>query len=118
MATEREMLDHLARRYTSIRPGTTADRWVRAEHVRRHLGQLGPTRVCDFIAADKWPGTVGREDLHALHGFEVKVSRADWLRELKEPDKAETFRRHMHYWWLVVADPAIVRPGELPTAGG
>lgn len=110
--TERSMLDLLNRRYTSIRPGTTSDRWVRAEHVRRKLG-FETTRICDYMAADKWPGIPYGSRI-AFHGHEVKVSRSDWLRELKEPEKAEEFKRHMHYWWLVVPDVRIVKADELP----
>lgn len=116
MATERDMLDLLLARYTSIRRGTTADRWVRAEHVRNQLG--GDTRrIADFIAIDKYPGLPYGSTL-ALHGHEVKVSRADWLTELRDPSKAEAFRPYMHHWWLVVSDPTIVHPGELPTGWG
>lgn len=112
--TERDMLDLLLERYTVRRPGTYADRWVRAEHVRSRLEGYGAgsKRIADFIAADKYLSTI------ALHGHEVKVSRSDWLRELHEPDKAEAFKRYMHYWWLVVPTKDIVKPGELPPGWG
>lgn len=111
------MLDLLLARYTSVRPGAVADRWVRAEHVRAQLGQLGGRRIADFIAADKWPGIPAGAQL-GLHGHEVKVSRADWLAELRDPTKAEEFKRYMHRWWLVVPDRTIVRAGELPEGWG
>lgn len=117
MATEREMLDLLLNRYTSIRPGTTADRWVRAEHVRSMLEGYQSKRIADFIAADKYPGMPYGTNL-ALHGHEVKVSRSDWLTELRDPTKAEAFKRYMHHWWLVVSDASIVKPGELPEGWG
>lgn len=110
------MLNLLAARYTSIREGTYADRWVRAEHVKSHLS-FASKRVIDFIAADKWPGHPYGSSL-ALHGHEVKVSRSDWLTELRDPEKSEAFRRYMHHWWLVVPDKSIVKPGELPTGWG
>lgn len=53
-----------------------------------------------------------------LHGLEIKVSRNDWLRELKDPSKAEEIARHCDRWWLVVGDAAIVQPGELPPTWG
>lgn len=117
MTTERDMLDALARRYSAIRQGTIADRWVCADHVRATLGYSKKQRVCDFIAADKYPGMPYGSAL-AFHGHEVKVSRADWLKELSDPSKAETFKRHMHHWWLVVSDAKIVRDGELPEGWG
>lgn len=117
MTTERDMLDLLLDRYTAIRRGTIADRWVRAEHVKSSLGYSDGDRIADFVAGDKYGG--GAEGLKlALHGHEVKVSRADWLTELRDPTKAEAIKRYMHHWWLVVPDAAIVKPGELPDGWG
>lgn len=112
--TERDMLDLLLRRYTVRRPGTYADRWVRAEHVRSRLDGFsgGPMRIADFISADKYASTM------AFHGHEVKVSRSDWLTELRDPEKAEAFKRYMHFWWLVVPTRDIVKPDELPEGWG
>ncbi len=115
MSTERDILDLLLARYTNIRRGTVADRWVRAEHVASDLGhrRLGVSKVADFIAADKYPGIPYGTAL-ALHGHEIKVSRSDWLTELRDPTKAEAVKQYMHHWWLVVSDADIVKPGELP----
>ncbi|MFV8160828.1 hypothetical protein ACNQVK_01505 [Mycobacterium sp. 134] len=117
--TERDMLDLLLARYTAIRRGTVADRWVRAEHVASDLGhrRTGVSKVADFVAADKYPGMPYGTAL-ALHGHEVKVSRSDWLTELRDPTKAEAVKRYMHHWWLVVPDADIVKPGELPDDWG
>lgn len=116
MTTEREMLNLLLSRYTQVRPGAFTDRWVRAEHVRITLSH-DARRIADFIAMDKWPGMPYGSAI-ALHGHEVKVSRADWLAELRNPDKAEAFKRYMHHWWLVVSDASIVKPGEMPEGWG
>ncbi len=110
------MLDLLAERYTAVRQGTLADRWVRCEHVQSRLGH-NLKRVADFIAADKYPGYPYGSAL-AFHGHEVKVSRSDWLAELRDPEKAEAFRPYMHHWWLVVPDASIVKSGELPAGWG
>ena len=48
-----------------------------------------------------------------LSGFEVKVSRSDWLHELTDPTKADANKRYCDRWWLVVPDKSIVR-GVLP----
>jgi hypothetical protein len=55
---------------------------------------------------------------YPVHGHEVKVSRSDWLIELKSPDKADAFGRYCDYRWLVVPDQAIVHDGELPAGWG
>lgn len=109
--TERQMLDHLHNRYGQVNPGN-GPRYACAEHVKNMAG-FGHTRCADFIVMDCWP-TQGLE----LHGHEVKVSRSDWLSELKKPDKAEAFKRYMDRWWLVVPDASIVKPGELPEGWG
>lgn len=108
--TERHMLDMLNARYNSVRPGN-GQRYVGAEHVRSHAG-FDALRTADYIAMDLWPS----KGL-ALHGHEVKVSRSDWLTELKHPEKADEFRRFMDYWWLVVPDAGIVRD-DLPSGWG
>ena len=70
-------------------------------------------RSADALAMGLWPS----RGLH-LHGFEIKVSRADWLHELKNPAKAEQIARYCHFWWLVVGDKDIVKPEELPKNWG
>lgn len=74
---------------------------------------FGRSRSADAIAMNTWPSRG-----LTIHGFEVKVDRRDWVRELKDPAKAEAFFHRTHCWWLVVSDPAIVHPGELPEGWG
>jgi hypothetical protein len=111
--TERQMLDYLHKRY-SFEIGN-GRRYAVAEHVKDDAG-FYHKRVADFISIDCWPG--GQGDGIQLHGHEVKVSRSDWLHELKDPEKAEAFKRYMDRWWLVVPDLAIVKPFELPEDWG
>lgn len=113
--TERTMLDLLAQRYTRVSMG--AHRYAYAEHVADRPGFA--SRIADFIAVDCYGhGGYGPERRYAVHGHEVKVSRSDWLTELRDPLKAEAFRPYCHQWWLVVASPSIVRDGELPDGWG
>lgn len=53
-----------------------------------------------------------------LVGHELKVSRSDWLHELDQPGKADTWADECHEWWLVVPNTAIVADGELPAGWG
>lgn len=53
----------------------------------------------------------------SIHAFEIKISRADWLRELRNPLKAEGIIRNCDHFW-VVAPAGIVGPGELPPTWG
>lgn len=116
--TERDMLDLLHARLG--REGGNGPRYVIAEHVRNSAGFGGvwtpgappQLRTCDALAIDLWPSAG-----NLIHGFEVKVSRADWRTELKDPSKAEAFRRYCDYWWLVVPDAKIAQ-GDLPPGWG
>lgn len=114
--TERMMLDLIRQRYSQISQGA-GPRYVVAEHVRNCAGFGGygsnPTlRTADAMAVDLWPSTG-----NLIHGIEVKVSRSDWLTELKDPEKAEAFRPYCDHWWLAVPDAAIVRD-DLPEGWG
>jgi hypothetical protein len=72
----------------------------------------GNTRSADAIAMNTWPSRG-----LAVHGIEIKVSRPDWLHELKRPAKAQTIARYCDYWWLA-APEEIVKHGEVPDAWG
>lgn len=111
--TEREMLDLLHARFGFIsrNGGVPKPRYVKAEHVRAATGF--DRRTADFVAVDTWAS--GK---CAIHGVEVKVTRSDWLRELKEPDKSAACMNWCTYWWLAVSDRVIVRDGELPPGWG
>lgn len=113
--TERDMLDRLNVRYGAFNGGGI--RFARAEHVKISAG-FDARRICDYMAMDLWPGGYGRDAGPKLHGHEVKVSRSDWLTELRDPDKAQAFARYCDFWWLVVAEKSIVKPGELPDGWG
>ena len=110
--TERSMLNLLLARYNDERRGTIADRWVRAEHVRSTQDYRETLSVADFIAIDKYASS------QAIHGHEVKVSRADWLTELRDLSKSERVKRYCNFWWLVVSDASIVKSDELPEGWG
>lgn len=87
--------------------------WAFLDEVRNGTGLGRVVRTADAMAMSLFPS----RGLH-LHGFEIKVSRADWLKELKAPEKAEEMARFCHYWHLVVNDVDIVKPGELPQPWG
>ena len=58
----------------------------------------------DAIAMHLWPSK-GLE----LIGFELKTSRSDWLRELKQPDKCDPIKQFCDRWYLVVDEMEIVK---------
>ncbi len=70
-------------------------------------------RTADVLVMGLYPS----RGLH-LSGIEIKVARHDWVRELKNPDKAEAIAGFCDFWWVAVSDPTIVRDGELPENWG
>lgn len=79
--------------------------------VRDSTGHSG-RRSADAIAMNLWPS---RGLL--VEGFEIKVSRSDWLSELRKPAKAEVIATYCDRWWLATV-PGIVKDGELPVSWG
>lgn len=70
------------------------------------------SRTADALAMSLWPS----QGLH-LHGFEIKVIRSDWLREIQDPSKADTFASRCDYWWIV-APEGVVQLAEMPGSWG
>lgn len=69
-------------------------------------------RHADAVAMSIWPSRG-----YKIHGYEIKVSRSDWLRELKEPEKADPVAQFCDAWFLV-APADIVNEVEVPETWG
>lgn len=52
-----------------------------------------------------------------VHGIEVKKSRGDWLKELKNPQKAEVIFKFCDRWWLA-AEEGVAKEEEIPKTWG
>ena len=106
------LLERLGRHYTGRRPGPTEPAGgVFLTEVGLNNG--GRQRRVDAIHIG-FTASSG----HLLRGHEVKVSPADWLQELDQPGKADTWASQCHEWWLVTPHPSIVNAGELPAGWG
>lgn len=64
-------------------------------------------RSADAIAMGLWPSR-GIE----LHGIEVKQGRADWLKEVKNPQKAENIFQYCDRFWLLAMEEMVVFSAE------
>lgn len=73
----------------------------------------GANNIADVMVLGAWHSSG-----NMLEGFEVKVSRADWLNEVKNPAKCRPSKQYCHRWWLVIANASMVREGELPEDWG
>jgi hypothetical protein len=74
---------------------------------------LDARRRIDAVAVGIWK-SVGRE----IEAFELKVSRSDWLREVKQVNKADPFVALCDRFWLVTGDPSVAKPDEVPACWG
>lgn len=74
--------------------------------------EVGEHRRADAVAVNKW-----RSRGYAIHGFEIKVARGDWLKELKAPAKADDVIKWCDHWWLV-APTGVLKDAELPINWG
>jgi hypothetical protein len=105
--TAGDMLNLLTVRYA-------APAYAFLSQVRNQTGfSKSIVRTADGLALSLYPS----RGIH-LHGFEIKVSRGDWLSELRNPVKADEIGKHCHYWWIVAPSTQIVPIDELPATWG
>jgi hypothetical protein len=103
--TAADMMCRLASRYAP-------PEYALLPQVRNGTGFDG-RRTADAVAISCWPS----RGIY-LHGFEVKVERGDWLRELRDPAKAEEVAAYCHFWWIVAPDEHVAKPEEIPADWG
>ena len=86
--------------------------FVLLPQVRNCTGYSRRVRTIDALAISTWPS---RGLWFA--GIEIKVSRADWRRELANPVKAEAIQKYCGYWYLA-APKGVVPLAEVPEIWG
>lgn len=106
----KHLLAQLRRHY--IKPGQTPAGGVFVVECGLN-GNQGTSSRCDALYVG-FTSSSGR----LLVGHEVKVSRADWRRELSKPGKADTWADQCHSWYVVAPSVDIVPPDELPLGWG
>lgn len=108
--TTSDLTHRIYRKYDTSEDAVT-NKYIVATQVRP-MGSHGDS-TADAVVIGNWP-SVGYE----IQGFEVKVSRADALNDLKNPKKCMLTKQYCHRWWLVVASESMVKDGELPDDWG
>ncbi len=105
--TEQIVANRLSSRYQS-------SAYAFLKRVRNQTGySKASVRTADALAMSLWPS----RGIH-LEGFEIKIARSDWLKELSEPLKADEIGQFCNYWWIVVHDAKIVNLSEVPQNWG
>lgn len=86
--------------------------WAIAFELADGTGYQRQGRYMDVFAMGLWPS-------HKFHriGYEVKISRADFLRELKDPAKRAWAVELTNEFWYV-APSKVIEPTELPPECG
>lgn len=69
-------------------------------------------RHVDAVVMDLWPSRG-----LALTAVEIKISRGDFLRELKQPEKSEAIAKYCDFF-VIAAPKGMIRVEELPLAWG
>lgn len=103
-----ELLGRLQRHY--IKPGENLPGGIFVPEVT--LGGAGGSRADALFVG--FTSTRGRY----LYGHELKVSRADWRRELDAAHKADPWVAQCHAWYVVAPSVEIVPAEELPHRWG
>lgn len=106
-----ELTEMVISKYNAHNGAANLGKYIPLTQVASSTG--GANNIADLMIIGAWHSSG-----NFLEGFEVKVSRADWLNELKKPDKCQPSKRFCHKWWLVIADEKMVKDGELPEDWG
>lgn len=69
-------------------------------------------RYIDAVAFSLYPSMN-----HEIHGFEIKISRSDFLSEMNHPEKTAESMQYCDRWWLV-APKGVANKDELPKSWG
>lgn len=86
--------------------------WIVAFEVANRPGFDG-TRRLDAVGFSSYPSRGLK-----MVGVEIKVSRGDFLAEMRQPEKAGAFATHLDEMWIYTAKGVVDGPHEIPDAWG
>jgi hypothetical protein len=89
-----------------------APEWATLTELSAGVGSMGPDRRADVVSFNCWPSK-GCVRL----AFEIKRSRADFMREVDDPGKRAWLEKYFHQTYFVVV-PGIVKEDEVPEGWG
>ncbi|PCJ55982.1 MAG: hypothetical protein COA79_20445 [Planctomycetota bacterium] len=78
-----------------------------------HDSTGGGRRSLDFMVMSLW-----KSRGQYLSGIELKSSRSDWLRELKNPNKQEPIFKYCDYFYLLTNGKNVAQLEEIPETWG
>lgn len=86
--------------------------YVLLPQVRNCTGFGKAIRTADAVAVSVWPS----KGIFA-HGIEIKVSRADWKAELRDPSKAQAIAKYCRYWSIACLEHVVRDVAEVGVFG-
>lgn len=89
-----------------------APEWAVVRELSGMVGARGINRRADIAVFNCWPSKG-----HLRIAYEVKRTRADFMREIDTPKKREWLEQHFHQCYFVVAH-GIVKEDEVPQRWG
>ena len=96
---------------TAVIDKYSGNAWVVCFEVGNDTG-FGCAGWADAVAMSIWPSRG-----YQINGFEFKISRQDFLKEMKEPEKAENVGAYCDFWTLITPS-GLVQDHEIPEAWG
>jgi hypothetical protein len=107
--TSAQLVKLVRNKYKS--PPNSFERAVILEEVPNGTGGY-QSRWIDVAVFEMWPSKgLSRS------AFEIKVSRSDFVNELRQPEKHQWCKECFHYFWFV-APKDVIKEEELPTNAG
>lgn len=106
-----ELTELVVKKYGGSHGAENLAKYIPLTQVAASTG--GANNIADVLVLGAW-----KSSGNYLDGFEVKISRADWLNEVKHPEKCMAVKQYCDRWWLVIADASMVKEGELPDDWG
>ena len=97
---------------TRLHDRFSSPEWASFSELRDRTGFSGRPRTIDFFALNTYPSKRFR-----TVAVEVKVSRSDFMREIDNPDKRETFESQASEFWFC-CPAGLVKPDEVPEGCG
>lgn len=110
--TAEQIVEILIQDRFSVASGEKVRGYVHLKNFRPSMGWKGELRYLDLWVLELSPASG-----MMAHAVEVKISRTDWLRELKLPLKRRPAEACSNFMWAA-APLGLIKPEELPPFWG
>lgn len=87
--------------------------WIFYYELRTNAGAMGAGQWMDAYALSRYGGKE-----HRSIGYEIKVTRADFLSEIRKGNKQDASRKLCSQFYYVVPGLSVCRPEEVPEWAG